>query len=69
MALCVTRCRICFDELPAACFSISLNSLFLSVQEGDVLDAELDEEETEIARSGELFGEQLLSAKYLGVSF
>jgi len=36
-------------------------------EEGDVLDVELDEEETQIAKTGELSGEQLLSAKYLGI--
>ena len=39
------------------------------LQEGDVLDAELEEDEVEIAKSGELSGEQLLSAHYLGVCF
>ena len=39
------------------------------LQEGDVLDAELEEDEVQIAKSGELSGEQLLSAHYLGVCF
>eukprot|EP00794_Sanderia_malayensis_P014906 gene14907-16450_t len=36
-------------------------------EEGDVVDAELDEDEIDIAKPGELSGEQLLSAHYLGV--
>ena len=64
----VEHCTVAFLSSHSKIVCASFWLLLLCLQEGDVVDAELDEIEAEIAAPGELSGEQLLTAKYLGVS-